>query len=118
MFFSADLLTPVSAYLRIAKARDTPSFWESVEGGKKSRVIRLRAHTPRKFSVRQRRVRLESRGRMVWEERDPISFLRERVDAFSPRAASRMPPSGRRRHRFFQAMTCAADRAHSQAPPG
>jgi len=35
---------------------------------------------------------LESRDRVVWEERDPISFLRERIERFRPVRLPGLPP--------------------------
>src|SRR6266480_2345976 len=79
--FSADLLTPVSAYLRIAQGARYSFLLESVEGGEKiARYTFAGAHPEEVFRYANGACVLESRGRMVWEERDPISFLRARIE--------------------------------------
>ena len=56
--FSADLLTPVSAYLRIAQGARYSFLLESVEGGEKiARYTFAGAHPRRNFSLREWRVR-------------------------------------------------------------
>src|SRR6266480_216576 len=60
----ADLLTPVSAYLRIAQGARFSFLLESVEG----------------------------RDRVVWEEKDPVSFLRNRMERFRPVRVPGLPP--------------------------
>ena len=78
--FSADLLTPVSAYLRIAQGAHYSFLLESVEGGEKiARYTFAGAHPEELFRYGNGACVLENRERLVWEERDPISFLRERV---------------------------------------
>src|SRR5215471_18019336 len=80
--FSADLLTPVSAYLL-----------ESVEGGEKiARYTFAGAHPEEVFRYVNGACVLESSDRIIWEERDPISFLRERVDRFRPIRLPGLPP--------------------------
>src|SRR6202045_2208401 len=91
--FSADLLTPVSAYLRIAQGARYSFLLESVEGGEKiARYTFAGAHPEEVFRYASGACVLESRGRMVWEERDPISFLRERVERFRPVRLPGLPP--------------------------
>ena len=81
--FSADLLTPVSAYLRIAQGARYSFLLESVEGGEKiARYTFAGAHPEEVFRYANGACVLESGDRMVWEERDPISFLRERIGRF------------------------------------
>src|SRR6266480_2282956 len=78
--FSADLLTPVSAYLRIAQGA---RYSFLLEGGEKiARYTFAGAHPEEVFRYANGACVLESRGRMVWEERDPISFLRARIERF------------------------------------
>src|SRR3989442_8569324 len=91
--FSADLLTPVSAYLRIAQGARYSFLLESVEGGEKI------AHSTFAGTQREEVYRyasgacvLERRDRIVWEERDPISFLRERIERFRPVRLPGLPP--------------------------
>ena len=83
--FSADLLTPVSAYLRIAQGARYSFLLESVEGGEKiARYTFAGAHPEEVFRYVNGACVLESRDRIIWEERDPISFLRERTERFRP----------------------------------
>jgi anthranilate synthase component I len=91
--FSADLLTPVSAYLRIAQGARYSFLLESVEGGEKiARYTFAGAHPEEVFRYVNSACVLESRDRIVWEERDPISFLRERVERFRPVRLPGLPP--------------------------
>src|SRR2546426_157925 len=77
--FSADLLTPVSAYLRIAQGARCSFLLESVEGGEKiARYTFAGAHPGEVFRCASGACVLESRDRSVWEERGPIPFTRAR----------------------------------------
>src|SRR6201981_1572904 len=74
--FSAALLTPVSAYLRVAQGARYSFLLESVEGGEKiARYTFAGANPEEIFRYANGDARLENRERLVWEERDPISFL-------------------------------------------
>jgi anthranilate synthase component I len=91
--FSADLLTPVSAYLRIAQGARYSFLLESVEGGEKiARYTFAGAHPEEIFRYAGGACVLESQDRIVWEERDPISFLRERIKRFRPVRLPGLPP--------------------------
>jgi anthranilate synthase component 1 len=91
--FSADLLTPVSAYLRIAQGGRYSFLLESVEGGEKiARYTFAGAHPEEVFRYGNGACVLENRERLVREERDPISFLRERVQRFRPVRLPGLPP--------------------------
>jgi anthranilate synthase component I len=91
--FSADLLTPVSAYLRIAQGARYSFLLESVEGGEKiARYTFAGTHPEEVFRYVNGACVLEGRERIVWEERDPISFLRERVQRFRPVRLPGLPP--------------------------
>src|SRR2546423_12583363 len=91
--FSADLLTPVNAYLRIAQGARYSFLLESVEGGEKiARYTFAGAHPEEVFRYGNGACVLENRERLVWEERDPISFLRERVERFRPVRLPGLPP--------------------------
>src|SRR5437660_9979176 len=91
--FSADLLTPVSAYLRIAQDARYSFLLESVEGGEKiARYTFAGAHPEEVFRYANGACVLESRDRVVWEEHDPISFLRERIERFRPVRLPGLPP--------------------------
>ena len=91
--FSADLLTPVSAYLRIAQGARYSFLLESVEGGEKiARYTFAGANPEELFRYVQGACVMESRDRIVWEERDPVSFLRERMERFRPVRLPGLPP--------------------------
>jgi anthranilate synthase component I len=91
--FPADLLTPVSAYLRIAQGARYSFLLESVEGGEKiARYTFAGAHPEEIFRYVNGACVLENRERLVWEERDPISFLRQRVERFHPVRIPGLPP--------------------------
>jgi len=91
--FSADLLTPVSAYLRIAQGARYSFLLESVEGGEKiARYTFAGAHPEEVFRYANGACVLESSDRLVWEEKDPVSFLRERVQRFRPVRLPGLPP--------------------------
>jgi anthranilate synthase component 1 len=91
--FSADLLTPVSAYLRLAQGARYSFLLESVEGGEKiARYTFAGAHPEEVFRYANGACVLESRNRIIWEERDPISFLREHMARFRPVRVPGLPP--------------------------
>ena len=91
--FSADLLTPVSAYLRIAQGARYSFLLESVEGGEKiARYTFAGANPEEVFRYAGGACVLESRNRMIWEEREPISFLREQMSRFRTVRVPGMPP--------------------------
>src|ERR1700741_2267838 len=91
--FSADLLTPVSAYLRLAQGARYSFLLESVEGGEKiARYTFAGAHPEEVFRYAGGACVLESRNRMVWEERDPLSFLRAHMAQFRPGRLPGLPP--------------------------
>ena len=89
----ADLLTPVSAYLRIAKDARYSFLLESVEGGERiARYTFAGAHPEEVFRYGAGACVLESRDRLIWEERDPISFLRQRMARIRPVRLPGLPP--------------------------
>jgi anthranilate synthase component 1 len=91
--FSADLLTPVSAYLRIAQGARYSFLLESVEGGEKiARYTFAGAHPEEVFRFSNGACVQESRDRLVWEERDPVTFLRARMERFRPVRLPGLPP--------------------------
>ena len=91
--FPADLLTPVSAYLRVAQGARYSFLLESVEGGEKiARYTFAGAHPEEVFRYAGGACVLESANRMVWEERDPISFLRAHIQRFRPVRVPGLPP--------------------------
>jgi anthranilate synthase component 1 len=91
--FSADLLTPVSAYLRIAQGARYSFLLESVEGGEKiARYTFAGSHPEEVFRYANGACVLESHDRVIWEEKDPVSFLRERIQRFRPVRLPGLPP--------------------------
>jgi len=91
--FSADLLTPISAYLRIAQGARYSFLLESVEGGEKiARYTFAGAHPEEVFRYAGGACVLESRNRIIWEEREPISFLRQHMARFRPVRLPGLPP--------------------------
>ena len=91
--FPADLLTPVSAYLRLAQGARYSFLLESVEGGEKiARYTFAGANPEEVFRYAGGACVLESRNRIVWEERDPVTFLRARMERFRPVRLPGLPP--------------------------
>jgi anthranilate synthase component I len=91
--FSADLLTPVSAYLRLAQGARYSFLLESVEGGEKIARYTFAGTNPEEvFRYAAGACVLENRHRMIWEECDPISFLREHIAKFEPVRVPGLPP--------------------------
>jgi len=91
--FPADLLTPVSAYLRLAQGARYSFLLESVEGGEKiARYTFAGANPEEVFRYANGACVLESRNRILWEERDPVTFLRARMDRFRPVRLPGLPP--------------------------
>ncbi len=91
--FSADLLTPVSAYLRIAQGARYSFLLESVEGGEKiARYTFAGANPEEIFRYANGACVLESHDRLIWEERDPVTFLRQRIQRFRPVRLTGLPP--------------------------
>ena len=91
--FSADLLTPVSAYLRIAQGARYSFLLESVEGGEKiARYTFAGAHPEEVFRYANGACVLETRDRLIWEEKDPITFLRAHMERYRPVRLPGLPP--------------------------
>ena len=101
--FSADLLTPVSAYLRIAQGARHSFLLESVEGGEKiARYTFAGANPEEVFRYANGACVLESHDRIVWEEKDPVTFLRARIERFKPVRLPGLPPLVAGAHRNRQ----------------
>ena len=91
--FPADLLTPVSAYLRLTQGARYSFLLETLEGGEKiARYTFAGANPEEVFRYANGACVLESRDRLVWEERDPISFLRAHMERFRPVRLPGLPP--------------------------
>ena len=75
--FSADLLTPVSAYLRIAQGARYSFLLESVEGGEKiARYTFAGANPEEVFRYANGACVLENHDRLIWEERARMARFR------------------------------------------
>ncbi len=90
---NADLLTPVSAYLRLAHGARYSFLLESVEGGEKiARYTFVGANPAEVFRCAAGACVLETRDRILWEERHPIEFLRRRIHRYEPVRVPGLPP--------------------------
>lgn len=91
--FTADLLTPVSAYLRLAREARYAFLLESVEGGEKiARYTFVGAHPIEVFRYVQGACIVEGEGRLQWQQSDPIAFLRSRIARYRPVRLPQLPP--------------------------
>jgi len=90
---TADLLTPVGAYLRIARDARYSFLLESVEGGEKlARYTFLGADPVEVFRVCGDACVIEGRARIEWQRADPIELLRHRVARYRPVRVPGLPP--------------------------
>ncbi len=88
-----DLLTPVSAYLRLARDARYAFLLESVEGGEKiARYTFLGANPLEVFRYAQGGCIIEGQGRLHWEQANPIEFLRHRIGRYRPVRVPGLPP--------------------------
>ncbi len=91
--FTSDLLTPVSAYLKLARGARYAFLLESIEGGEKiARYTFVGANPSEAFRYANDACVLEGEGRLLWEERNPIEFLRNRIARYRPVRISGLPP--------------------------
>lgn len=90
---AADLLTPVSAYLKLAAGARYAFLLESVEGGEKiARYTFVGANPNEVFRYAKDACVLEGNGRLLWEEKNPIEFLRDRMARYQPVRIAGLPP--------------------------
>ncbi len=97
---TADLLTPVSAYLKLARHARYSFLLESVEGGEKiARYTFLGAHPAEIFRYRRGTCHIEvshahprRQTHMVWPGEDPVRLLRHRLRRFRPVRLPGLPP--------------------------
>ncbi len=97
---TADLLTPVSAYLKLARHARYSFLLESVEGGEKiARYTFLGAHPAEIFRYRRGTCHIEvshahprRQTHMVWPGEDPVRLLRHRLRRFRPVRLPDLPP--------------------------
>ncbi|MGB0036360.1 MAG: anthranilate synthase component I [Candidatus Acidiferrales bacterium] len=91
--FTADLLTPVGAYLRIARDAKYSFLLESVEGGETiARYTFAGANPEEVFRSRGRSSTLEAARRRVQFEGDPIDELRRLTARYHPVRVPGLPP--------------------------
>ena len=91
--FTADLLTPVGAYLRLARQARSACLLESVEGGEKiARYTFVGAHPAEVFRYVNGACVLESESRISWVQSNPLDFLRNRIQRYRPVRVPGLPP--------------------------
>ena len=91
--FTADLLTPVGAYLHIARDAKYSFLLESVEGGENiARYTFTGANPVEVFRARGRICELESGGKVVRFDENPIEQLRRLVARYHPVRVPGLPP--------------------------
>ncbi len=91
--FTADLLTPVGAYLRIAHGAKYSFLLESVEGGETiARYTFAGANPEEVFRARGRICTLETGGREIQFDDDPIEQLRRLTARYHPVRVPGLPP--------------------------
>jgi len=89
----ADLLTPVSAYLRLSRDARYACLLESIEGGEKiARYTFVGANPAQVFRCRKGACVLESEGRMQLEYGSPMKFLRGLISKYQPARVPGLPP--------------------------
>jgi anthranilate synthase component 1 len=92
---TADLLTPVSAYLRLAKDARYSFLLESVEGGEHlARYTFLGADPLEVFRYTHARGAcvIEGANRIEWQATNPIELLRHRMSRYRPVRVPGLPP--------------------------
>jgi len=90
---TADLLTPVSAYLRAARGARYSFLLESIEGGEKiARYTFLGADPVEVFRYRDGECRIESKTATARSRAHPVALLRERLGRYKPVRLPGLPP--------------------------
>jgi anthranilate synthase component I len=91
--YTADLLTPVGAYLRIARDAKYSFLLESVEGGENiARYTFAGANPVEVFRARGRACTVESGGKEVQFEENPVEQLRRMTARYHPVRVPGLPP--------------------------
>src|SRR5215469_10428017 len=91
--FTADLLTPVGAYLRLARHARYACLLESVEGGEKiARYTFVGTNPAEVFRYVNGACVLESESRVSWMQSNPLDLLRQRIGRYRPVRLSGLPP--------------------------
>ncbi len=89
----ADLLTPVSAYLRLAREARYACLLESVEGGEKiARYTFVGANPAEVFRYREGACVLESNHHTKWQRARPMEYLRNLVQRYRAVRVPGLPP--------------------------
>jgi len=90
---TADLLTPVSAYLRLARGTKYSFLLESVEGGEHlARYTFLGADPVEVFRYANGACIIEGAARIEWQHTNPIDLLRHRMARYCPVRVPGLPP--------------------------
>ncbi|MGD1211929.1 MAG: anthranilate synthase component I [Candidatus Acidiferrales bacterium] len=91
--YTADLLTPVGAYLRIARDAKYAFLLESVEGGENiGRYTFVGANPEEVFRARGRVCTLETGGKTVHFDDNPVEQLRRLAARYQPVRVPGLPP--------------------------
>ena len=91
--FTADLLTPVGAHLRLAHNAKYSFLLESVEGGENiARYTFAGANPEEIFRCRGRECTFESGGKRKNFTADPIAYLRKLTERYHPVRVPGLPP--------------------------
>jgi anthranilate synthase component I len=92
--FRADLLTPVGAYLRLARKACYACLLESVEGPdpKIARYTFLGVHPERVFRYKAGAATIEEGGRTRSIEENPVEWLRGLMSRYRPVRLTELPP--------------------------
>ena len=91
--FTADMLTPVGAYLRLAQAAKYAFLLESVEGGENiARYTFVGADPAEVFRSHGRTSRLETESKTLHFEDDPVEQLRRLTKRYLPVRVPGLPP--------------------------
>jgi anthranilate synthase component I len=91
--YTADMLTPVGAYLRIAPKAKYSFLLESVEGGETiGRYTFAGANPVEVFRARGRQCSLETGGKTTRFEADPVERLRQLTERYRPVRVAGLPP--------------------------
>src|SRR5580693_1258041 len=91
--FTADTLTPVSAYLRLAHNARYACLLESVEGGENiARYTFVGANPAEVFRARGRACTLETGEKNIHFDEDPVEQLRRLTARYRPVRIPGLPP--------------------------
>jgi anthranilate synthase component I len=91
--FTADLLTPVGAYLRLARRARYAFLLESVEGGENiARYTFVGANPAEVFRSRGRACTVEAGGNHYEFQEDPVARLRQLTRRYRPVRVPGLPP--------------------------